>query len=627
MAHRQSLLSARRPRYVVYAAMVVTPIIAVAVSSWLIAARQTVQDETSLRASYRLAAEDVGRAALNDTLEPLELALRNHVRSTAERELRMRALEQMPLVTACSPARIAQLSRSTPHQALAEARRLELVAKDFPGALDEYRRILGDGPEEARKEASAGTVAALHALGRDIDAAVALRSALDARTIGADAAAALAIELCEHARPFPDLSATVVAAADHALHELGACTLTDRLLALASGIPGSVAEHERLALIAASRERVPSAIPLVPIADAKPTWRSVDHRIFAVAAGAEFAVEIDRNGLCTAIERIIAQSPALAGLAATYRQQYGRDISGESGAQVAIQTPWQQTLLVVASPRLDGTANAPISAAKAIAAALCVAIVLIIAGLALLARAARREVEAARERADFASAVSHELKTPLSLISMFAETISLGYARDEAHQRECAAIIVDESRRLGLLIANVLEAAAIERGVRSYVSAPLDLGALVREVVETHRQRLESAGFAVSVTAEPILVAGDRDALLQAVLNLLDNAMKYSPTEKSVAVDVRTAEGRVTLSVADRGIGIAKRDLERIFRPFVRGSDAGNCAKGVGLGLSIVSAIARAHGGSLTVASEPGRGSVFTIELPQSLPSGKREAA
>ncbi|HUS68588.1 MAG TPA: HAMP domain-containing sensor histidine kinase [Kofleriaceae bacterium] len=250
-------------------------------------------------------------------------------------------------------------------------------------------------------------------------------------------------------------------------------------------------------------------------------------------------------------------------------------------------------------------------------------VVVLVLGLVATIRGAARERELARLKSDFVSTVSHELKTPLTSIRMFAEMLQAGVAgEDREREKRYHEIIVKESERLGLLIANLLDYAQIERGTRRYNLARQPAGAMVREAVATFARLREGEGQTVSVDIEPALddadagaVVIDKEVLVQALLNLLSNAVKYSG--KPVAVTAaRRADGRVAIAVRDHGPGIPRTEHERVFREFYRAPAAYTAGvEGTGLGLALVKRHVEAQGGAVELDSEPGQGATFTLVL------------
>jgi signal transduction histidine kinase len=241
------------------------------------------------------------------------------------------------------------------------------------------------------------------------------------------------------------------------------------------------------------------------------------------------------------------------------------------------------------------------------------------AGLYLVFSNVGREMRLAQLKSDFVANVSHELKTPLALIRLFAETLEMGRVQGTEKAAQYHRVINKETQRLTQLINNILDFSRIEAGKRDYRLAPVDVGRLVAEVVESYRFSIEQQGFHLDLRVAGDLpdVEADREALSQAVLNLLNNAVKFSREHKAVHVEVRSGGDKVLVSVADRGIGIAKGEQRKIFDKFYRAEDSlVHETKGSGLGLSLVRHIVEAHRGRVEVESAPGRGSTFTLTLP-----------
>ncbi len=248
-----------------------------------------------------------------------------------------------------------------------------------------------------------------------------------------------------------------------------------------------------------------------------------------------------------------------------------------------------------------------------------VLIAVIVAGCVLTWRLMRRETEMARLKSDFVANVSHDLRTPLSVIRMFGETLELDRVPDEARRREYYRVITRESERLSRLIDNVLDFSRIESGRRRYERTPTAVEPLVRETLEAFAYPLEQGKFKVELTVAPDLpdVPMDADAIGQALANLIDNAIKYSGDDRVLVVDARRESGRLALAVTDRGIGIPPAEQARVFEKFYRvGRSETQGRRGSGVGLALVRHIADAHGGEVTVRSAPGEGSRFTIWLP-----------
>ena len=246
-------------------------------------------------------------------------------------------------------------------------------------------------------------------------------------------------------------------------------------------------------------------------------------------------------------------------------------------------------------------------------------------GLLLMIRGAARARELAQLKSDFVSTVSHELKTPLTSIRMFAEMLEQGVAQgDSAKMARYHGVIVQESQRLGLLIANLLDYAQIEKGTRRYTPSRQDLAGLARHAVTTFETLRDPDGtrnsIEVEVSPESMRadVEVDRDVVVQAVLNLLANAAKYGGADKPIEVAVGADATGGWISVTDHGPGIPPAEQARIFREFYRSPEAYRSGvEGTGLGLALVKRHIEALGGTVEVASEVGQGATFTIRLPR----------
>ncbi|HLE63616.1 MAG TPA: HAMP domain-containing sensor histidine kinase [Pyrinomonadaceae bacterium] len=244
---------------------------------------------------------------------------------------------------------------------------------------------------------------------------------------------------------------------------------------------------------------------------------------------------------------------------------------------------------------------------------------LMIGGLVLTYRSVSKEVALARLKSDFVSNVSHELRTPLALIRLYAETLELGRITAQEKKEEYYRIIRKESERLTALINNILDFSRIEAGRKEYDFRETDIAELVRNTLDAYRFQIEQQGFAFEQSIDPSIprVRVDREAIARALVNLVNNALKYSANEKFIGVKLYRADGALKLEVVDRGIGITRREQSKIFEKFYRTGDAlVHNTKGSGLGLSLVRHITQAHGGEVVVESTPGKGSKFTVSLP-----------
>ncbi|MBI3181641.1 MAG: HAMP domain-containing histidine kinase [Myxococcales bacterium] len=240
-------------------------------------------------------------------------------------------------------------------------------------------------------------------------------------------------------------------------------------------------------------------------------------------------------------------------------------------------------------------------------------------GVVFTARALYREAKLSRLKTDFVSLVSHELRTPLTSIRMFIETLALGRVRDAAQTQEVLKLLSKETERLSEMIERVLDWSRIESGRKVYRREECTVEKLVEAAVAAFRAQRVGASFELSCQVPGGLpeLEVDREAIAGALLNLLQNAYKYGGGEKPISVRARSEGKEVAIEVEDQGAGIAPRERKRIFETFYRvDSLLTRKTEGSGLGLSIAKRIVEAHGGSISVKSELGKGSVFTIHLP-----------
>jgi signal transduction histidine kinase len=222
---------------------------------------------------------------------------------------------------------------------------------------------------------------------------------------------------------------------------------------------------------------------------------------------------------------------------------------------------------------------------------------------------------AASVRRDFVANASHELKTPVSSIIASSEALQLAVQRGDASAVDFARQIESSATQLDRLVADLLDLSRLERDEPEL--EPLSLGHLVREEVERVRPGAEERGIEVTVDVAEVQVAGSRRDVAIAVRNLLDNAIRYTPSGGKIGAELEKVGDEAVLRISDTGEGIPTRDIERVFERFYRVDSARSRATGgTGLGLAIVKHVVEGHRGSVTVESELGAGSVFTVRLP-----------
>jgi signal transduction histidine kinase len=277
-----------------------------------------------------------------------------------------------------------------------------------------------------------------------------------------------------------------------------------------------------------------------------------------------------------------------------------------------------------------GSLEAAVNSARTRNFVLSSGILLLLAtAIGLIVVAARRADRLARQQLEFVAAVSHELRTPVSVIGAAAGNLADGVVEEPGRVKKYGVTIQTEARRLAETVERVLQLAGIASG-RASAAGSIPVAELIHDAVAASRHEIDHAGAVVEVDIAPELlhypadpsgvqrVAGDATALRSAIHNLISNAIKYGGESRWVRVSARPTKDRATrITVEDRGLGIAAEDRKHIFEPFYRGREAvARQIQGSGLGLHLVRRIIEAHGGTVSVRSEPGHGSTFTIELP-----------
>ncbi len=319
---------------------------------------------------------------------------------------------------------------------------------------------------------------------------------------------------------------------------------------------------------------------------------------------------------------LTAVQPVRAGLV-------GKFIGGVPGAKTALEVsplaerplpaPLQEFQLRAMPEAGDPVAFASLRNRLVYAGLLGAFYATLVVGVVYTARALYLQARLSRLKTDFVSLVSHELRTPLTSIRMFIETLALGRVKDPEQTQEVLELLQRETERLSAMIERVLDWARLESGRQRYRRERLTPQQIIDASLDAFRaQRLDSQVELHCDMPEALpVVEGDREALAGALLNLLHNAYKYSGAEKRIELRAGTRDGGLDIEVEDHGVGIAKRDRKRVFDRFYRVDNLlTRQTEGSGLGLSISRRIIEAHGGKLTVRSELGKGSTFTIHLP-----------
>lgn len=258
-------------------------------------------------------------------------------------------------------------------------------------------------------------------------------------------------------------------------------------------------------------------------------------------------------------------------------------------------------------------------------------LLVLIAAVWFVYRSVKKELEFAQAKSDFVSNVSHELRTPLALISMFAETLEMDRVKTEEKKKEYYSIISHESNRLGRIVNSILNFSKMEAGKRKFVFAEEDLNEVIIQVYQNYSYHLYNKGFEFEY--EPGIdipkITIDREAVSEAIVNLIDNAIKYSSETKFIKMIIGNENENVFIEIMDKGIGIAEEDQKKVFDKFYRvSSGLVHTTKGTGLGLSLVHQIMDAHKGKIILKSKEGEGSSFKLLFPKNsqLNDGEKNA-
>jgi signal transduction histidine kinase len=523
---------------------------------------------------------------------------------------------------------------------LAEAEALEFRARDFVGAAAAYRRHARSGEPHVRAAALLGLGRTLRKAGRPDEAlgvyerlAGIDRVAASGTPVSLVATYARGEILEEESRPdeLRELGARLDRDLTSARWELtgplyvlysrdavrwsgaGARGLRDAELLAAAG--ARLWPRWRSALTDAP----PSASCEVLDVDGAPVTV-----LWSVASGARRALLaapsfVRSHWLARALPAATAHDVEVGLRGAAGRFLFGTKEAGTAfrAARPASETglPWA----VVSASRMPPGEHAAFARRRRLVAAglvLVVAMALVSGWLAV--RSVLREREVARLQSDFVAAVSHEFRTPLTALRQFTDRLIEQPGLDVERRQVAYAVQSRATARLTRLVESMLDLGRMEAGARPFRLERLDGTELVRRAVLDFGEDARATGHRLELRAdEPVAVEADAEALSQAVRNLLENAVKYSPSLRPVQVRVARAGDRARISVHDQGIGIPKEEQAAIFAKFRRGQAArGLGIRGTGVGLAIVDGIAKAHGGRVTVESVPGEGSTFTIDLP-----------
>jgi two-component system, OmpR family, phosphate regulon sensor histidine kinase PhoR len=246
--------------------------------------------------------------------------------------------------------------------------------------------------------------------------------------------------------------------------------------------------------------------------------------------------------------------------------------------------------------------------------------IILLFGAALIFRNVRKQVELSQLKSDFVSSVSHEIRTPLALITMYIETLEMGRVKNAEKIKEYYGVILNETSRLSGIVNRILNFSQIESNKRKYFLTETNINELVESAANSFRYSMENKGFTYTFKTEESLPAVmlDREAITDAIMNLVDNAMKYSTEIKDIVVRTGKYNKYVYVEVQDHGIGISEKNQKYIFDKFFRVTEMNlaNRVKGSGLGLAIVKHIMDAHEGNIYVKSAPGSGSLFRLSFP-----------
>ena len=334
------------------------------------------------------------------------------------------------------------------------------------------------------------------------------------------------------------------------------------------------------------------------------------------------------SGTGQATLRILADTEMLAAWGPLWRAQglevalssvEGQPIAGERVAGGITLAPSDTRLPFILTASFAAGDDSASARRQLFLVGLVAAVLLTLGASYALYRTTTREIALARQQADFVSSVSHEFRTPLTSMRHLTELLATNSITSEERRRHYYDLLAHETERLHRMVDSLLSFGRMSAGAYAWQLESAEIGDLVSAVVDEFRRDAAAEHRQVTSEVDANLpgIRADRDALSRALWNLLENAAKYSEASAPIRVFARRQGDRVLVGVQDAGAGIPPSEHERIFQKFVRGDDATRAGvRGVGIGLALVTRIAEAHGGSVRLESEPGRGSTFTLVLP-----------
>ncbi|MBX9601140.1 MAG: HAMP domain-containing histidine kinase [Bryobacteraceae bacterium] len=332
-------------------------------------------------------------------------------------------------------------------------------------------------------------------------------------------------------------------------------------------------------------------------------------------AGALVVIEFDSARLAAGLLRDREQGARFALTDSRGLIQQTGEFTAEASAELGRIAPsWR----IDAGPAGRSTGDAARQQRTRAMWMLALLLVALAAAMSLAVRAALRELALAELRSEFVAGVSHELKTPLALIRLYAESLDQGRVRPD-RRAEYYQVLHRESRRLSEMVENLLDFSRIESGRWKPALRVENLQRVVAAAIDEHAQQLHEAGFQVSTSFPPgdVLAGVDAASLGRAIGNLIDNSIKYSGAAREIAISLVDRDGFAIIEVADRGIGISPAEQPRVFEKFFRSATGEvRAIRGTGIGLSLAREIAAAHAGTIELESEPGAGSRFRIRIP-----------